>query len=179
MSGAVLGVDPSLTKTARCLVIDGEPYIRVTETSPKLGDAAEKLDRMRFQVEQIVDWSAKAQVVIVEGLSHASQGAATRDLAGLWWLMMDRLRHHGACVAVAAPQTRAKWATGKGNASKFVVGQHVAKRWPDVELRDDNEADSLALASMGLHVVGTLPWTPTKPQIEALDALSWPFGQMS
>lgn len=178
-ASAVLGVDPSLTATSRCLVIDGVPYLRVTCTEPKTGKDDEKLERMRFQVDEIVEWSVKAHVVVIEGLSHASRGSATRDLAGLWWMMMDRLRHHDVCVAVCAPQTRAKWATGKGNAPKFVVGQHIGKRWPDIELRDDNEADSLALASMALHLTGQLPWQPTKPQTEALEALSWPFGRLA
>lgn len=176
MKPSVLGVDPSMTATCLCSIVGGHVEVETSKTKPKTGTELEKLTRMRTQANAVVDRAQLADLVVIEGLSFSSKGAATRDLAGLWWLIIDRLADLNVPYAIASPPARAKWATGKGNASKFEVGQHISKRWPDVELRSDDEADGLVLASMALHFLGALPWTPTKPQDDALSKLTWPIG---
>lgn len=170
----VLTIDPSLTETATCWASPGGlPALAVSKTKAN-GQAAElKLARMRRQVAFVTEGAAEADVILMEGPSFSSMGSATRDLAGLWWLMFAALLDVGRPLGVVAPSVLKKWITGTGNADKFRVGQAVAKRWPDVELRTDDEADALALAGIGLHRLGGLPWTPTAFQVEALAKVEW------
>ena len=173
-SSKVLGVDPSLTATATCWIDDYlSPDIQMSRTKSTGQDALAKLNRMQQQAEFAITWACQADVILVEAPSLASVGRATRDLAGMWWLMFAELVSSGTPVGVVPPSVLKKWVTGAGNADKFRVGQHIAKRWPDVELRGDDQSDALGLASMGLHHLGGLPWTPTAFQVEALGKVEW------
>lgn len=170
----VLAIDPSLTKTATCWTSPGtQPALSVSRTKPTMQTATAKLDRMRQQCAFAGEHAAEADLIVVEAPSMASAGRATRDLAGLWWLMFAELTASGRPVGVVPPSVLKKWITGVGNADKFRVGQHAAKRWPDVELRTDDEADALVLAGIGLHRLGVLAWTPTTYQVEALTKIEW------
>lgn len=172
----VLGVDPSFTATAVCRLApagDGyAPTFTTSSTSAAAGTLATH-DRMRVQVSFVEEWSVRADVTIMEGPSFSSKGSATRDLAGLWWLMFDRLRRNGLPLGIVAPSVLKKWITGRGTADKFAVGQAVVRRWPGVELRSHDEADALALGSIGLHALDRLPWTPTAFQVEQLERVEW------
>jgi crossover junction endodeoxyribonuclease RuvC len=171
---AVLGIDPSLTATATCW-IDGEapPKLEMGRTKPTGQDALAKLARMKRQAEFASSYAGASKVVLIEAPSLASAGRATRDLAGLWWVMFAELIRHAPVVGVVPPSVLKKWTTGAGNADKFRVGQHIAKRWPDVELLGDDQSDALVLASIGLHHLDALPWTPTAFQVEALGKVEW------
>jgi crossover junction endodeoxyribonuclease RuvC len=170
----VLGIDPSLTATAICRIESGcPPKIEMSRTKPTGQDALAKLARMRRQAEFACAFAEETDVVLIEAPSLASAGRATRDLAGLWWIMFGALAQHGYPIGVVAPSVLKKWTTGAGNADKFRVGQHIAKRWPDVELLGDDQSDALVLASIGLHYLDALPWTPTAFQVEALGKVEW------
>lgn len=170
----VLGVDPSLTATAICLIADANDLtVEVSRTKPAGSTAAAKLHRMHLQVAFVSEYAVKSDLVLIEAPSFGSKGSATRDLAGLWWLMFSELLQHPAPVGVVTPSVLKKWVTGSGNADKFRVGQHISKRWPDVELRTDDQADALGLASMGLHHAQVLPWIPTAFQFEAIAKVEW------
>ncbi|GJF06710.1 hypothetical protein [Pseudonocardia sp. D17] len=171
----VLGIDTSLTSTGMAWIgPDGvpQPHTSATKSDGKAG-TSRKLARLRHQVGAVMEVAARADLVLIEGLSFGSRGSATRDLAGLWWLIVDELSALDVPVAVVVPAVLKKWATGKGNADKFAVGQAIGRRWPAVDLANSDEADALVLASMGLHHAGTLPWTPTAVQAQALTAIDW------
>ena len=70
------------------------------------------------EVEAVLSVAVRADVLLIEGLSFVSKGSATRDLAGLWWLMVDELRALDVPLAVVAPGALKKWATGRGTAPK-------------------------------------------------------------
>jgi crossover junction endodeoxyribonuclease RuvC len=169
----VVAIDPSLTGTAACIIRNGSPEVAMSRTKPKGKLAADKLHRMHVQAGFAAEHARHADVVLIEAPSFGSMGSATRDLAGLWWLMFDALTACAVPIGVVAPSALKKWATGAGNADKFRVGQHIGKRWPNLELRSDDEADALGLASMGMQYLGELPWTPTAFQVEALGKVEW------
>lgn len=173
----VLGVDPSLTSTAVCWIgEDGLPDIRLSRTKPGSDQSTlAKLTRMQHQVGFVCDYARSADVVLIEARSLASSARVGRssELSGLWWLMLAELVLGVERIGVVPPAVLKKWVTGTGNADKFRVGQHIAKRWPDIELRGDDQSDALGLASMGLHYLDVLPWTPTAYQAEALGKVEW------
>lgn len=177
----VLGVDPSVRATALCTIsanplLDAPPFLDVefdtSKTDPVPGTLA-KYDRFRLQAAVIARAACRADLVIMEGPSFSSKGNATRDLAGMWWLTFDRLRHAGIPLGIASPAVLKKWITGAGNADKFRVGQDVARRWPAARPQSHDEADALVLASIGLHALDALPWKPTAFQVDQLSKVEW------
>ncbi|WP_344250995.1 hypothetical protein, partial [Isoptericola hypogeus] len=93
---------------------------------------------------------------------------------GLWWLMVHRLLRNDYPVAVVAPPARAKYATGAGNAAKDKVLAAVVRRYPNVEVTGNDEADALVLAAMGArrlgHAIDDLP----KNHLVAMEKVAWP-----
>lgn len=171
----VLGVDPSLTSTGLAWIgADGGPVL-LTSTTKATGKGIDrKLDRLRHQVDAVVGAARNVDLVLIESPSFGSQGSATRDLAGLWWLIVNELRaDRHRPLGVVTPSTLKRWAVGRGNADKFAVGQAIGRRWPDVALANPDEADALVLASIGRHHLGDLPWHPTAYQEAALTAVEW------
>lgn len=176
----VAGVDPSLTSTGVAVVgdhPDDTPDLRTVRTSPGMG--LSKLERMRYVVGEVYAMCRGADLVVVESLSFASHGSATRDLAGLWWMLVDRLTVRdrlgdpGRPWAHVPPSTLKRWATGSGIATKDEVRAELARRWR-LAVRDMNrdESDALGLASMGLHSGGALPWAPSETQVDALSKMT-------
>ena len=89
-----------------------------------------------------------AVLAVMEGPSYGSKGKAVWQLSVLLDTVFGYLVERGIPVAVCPPTTRAKWATGKGNAAKDLVCIHVDRLWPNVGKNND-ELDSLAFATMG------------------------------
>jgi crossover junction endodeoxyribonuclease RuvC len=184
----VLGVDPAVKTTALCEITSVRSddqviplgYLRPAHvvafkssaTDPTPGTLA-KYDRLRQQAAFVARAACRADMVIMEGPSFSSKGSATRDLAGMWWLTFDRLRHAGIPLGIAPPAVLKKWITANGNADKFRVGQDVARRWPAARPQSHDEADALVLASIGLHALDALPWRPTAFQVEQLGRVEW------
>lgn len=164
----VVGLDLSLAKTGLC---DGVKAWRrgysLTEDSP----LAAKVDRIRDVASDVVSdvLDARPRLVVVEQLSYGSQGDAVHQLAGLWFTVVGELQYARIPYATATPNQRAQYATGSGSAKKRAVKMAVRLRWPQIPVADDNEADAVSLAAMGLHWLGQrLDTTP----VETLDGLA-------
>ncbi|PYG00180.1 Holliday junction resolvasome RuvABC endonuclease subunit [Georgenia satyanarayanai] len=172
----VVGIDLSLTATGIAHAYTGGTTVD-TITSKGTADAtlparAARLDRL---TTTILDNLGDAQLVVLESpsLGQARQGGQL-DRHGLWWLVAHALHRRGYPTATVTPAGRAKYATGKGNAPKDAVLLAVARRYPTVEVVNNNEADALVLAAMGTrhlgHPIDDMPLTHTA----ALDAAHWP-----
>lgn len=174
----VAGIDLSLTSTGVALVSTEEalrPATLRVRTKPADGST---LQRMRVVVAETFAAVQQARYVVIEGLSFGSHGSATRDLAGLWWLMVDVLASAerealGRGLGIVAPDTMKLWVTGHGRASKAEVRDHITRRWHLQDRISHDEADALGLASMGLHYHGGLPWSPTLAQERAVRTPDW------
>lgn len=183
----VLGVDLSLTCTG--LAHPGDDGGRTTAVKRPAGQVASKgwtelrrLQWMRSQVLNHVDDATKDPtgrgrhmvLVVVEGLAYRSMSPHAMTRAGLYWLILDALDDHPYVdVAVASPASRAKYATGKGNAGKDVVMREVARRFPDFAGGED-EADALVLRAMGMDHLGRPLAVMPATHRAALDAVEWP-----
>ena len=82
---------------------------------------------------------------VIEGPSFGSKGAGQHERAHLWWELAGLLDELCRDVIEVPPTNRAKYATGKGNAGKDEVLAAVVRRYPDVNVTNNNEADSLVL----------------------------------
>jgi Holliday junction resolvasome RuvABC endonuclease subunit len=171
----VLGLDLSLTGTGICrLGGNGVETLRTVRTGKLTGHA-----RIGWILDAI-DAAQRGQhldLVVVEGPSYGSQGGQRghHERAGLWWLVTHGLHARGRSYAVVAPKARAKYVTGDGNAGKPAVLAAARARYGHlVIIGDDNQADALALAHMGVdHLGGTLVDVPPVNR-EALRRASWP-----
>jgi crossover junction endodeoxyribonuclease RuvC len=115
----VLGIDQSLTSTGWCLLLDGEAveYGIITSDKNKSNylramDVANEISDLLFK--------EKLDIVVIEGLPFMSRSNVTRDLAGLQFLVYDRLFDYfeEEDIVVVPPTSLKKFATGSGKASK-------------------------------------------------------------
>lgn len=167
----VVGIDPSLTGTGMALVGEGSHNLM---TFPSKGKATDNLsaryERLRSIQVKVVSMVTEfyPSLVLIEQPAFSKMQGHTHDRSGLWWLIVSEISMDFPVMEVT-PNNRAKYATGKGNASKDEVLLAVARRYPGVEITNNNEADAWILAMMGLRLTGN-PQEVTIPQTH-IDAL--------
>lgn len=170
----VVAIDPSLACTG--LAAQYPDGVLLTDSITTKGRRDETLVERRARIRTIVaevrTWLATTSLIIIEGPAGATPGGSTWDRAGLWWMIADLAMANGP-LAVIGPTTRARWATGNGKSDKAAVAVAMARRAPDVELTNSDEADAAALAWMGAQWLG---WRPIRTKVEqaCLDAAKWP-----
>lgn len=172
----VLGLDLSLTGTGIArLGAEGVELLTTVRPGKRTGH-----ERIEFILAAIYDAQhlQDLDLAVIEGPSYGSQGGQRghHERAGLWWLVTHSLYTiRGAC-AVVAPKARAKYATGNGNDGKPAVLAAVRERYGPLvaAIRNDNEADALVLAHMGVdHLGGHLVDVPEINR-QALVRADWP-----
>ena len=185
----VIGLDLSLTSTGVAVVTCGpgiEPTAAVTRISSKgkadadLEARYQRLLALQLQVIRHVDNAGErdfdtADLVVIEQPAYSRTTGHQHDRSGLWWLIVHRLKLDGIPVAEVAPSARPKYATGKGNAGKDEVLAAVVRRYPDVPVAGNDDADALVLAAMGARHLGH-PIDDPLPvaRLAAMDKVRWP-----
>lgn len=171
----VVGLDLSLTSTGVALIKDGGFAVvdRIT-SKPKGSDLIARWERLYFLRQAIFQEVHGADLVVVEGLAYGSVSPHATERAGLWWFAVDYPLRHDQLVAVVPPACRAKYATGKGNAGKDAVLAAVVRRYPDVAVEGNDEADALVLAAMGARWLGHPIDDVPAAHLTALDKCLWP-----
>lgn len=175
----VVGLDLSLTAAGVCVIDGGVPN---TFTVKSTADPEKTVLSLIARCNAIVDGIAARIVAVaddalfvVEGLSMHSKSSSLDRIFASWYLILGELHHrYGQEAAVVAPTQRAKYASGKGNASKDTVLLAVAARYPSVGVTDNNQADALVLAAMGARHLGH-PVEESLPvvNLSAMDAVRW------
>lgn len=127
--------------------------------------------------------AAGIDLAVIEGPSYGSQHGAQMDRYALWMGVYSSMQAQGVPIAVVAPGTREKWATGSvprgidRKARKARVLAAVRGMWPNERIRDDDEADALVLATIGAHHLGwPLPFETKPRHTTGLQAVEWPEG---
>lgn len=170
MSHQVVGADLSLAATG--VATSGGLF--TVAISPGLRTTSARLWRFLTIIggvwNRIEDDNA---VIVVEGPSYRSSGSATHDLAGLWWLFVDRCQDWGWNTVVVPPATLKRFATGKGTATKADMRMALYQR-AGLDIRDDNQVDAFFLRQIGLHLLED-PDAIKLPQthLAALDKIDW------
>lgn len=166
MTGFVLGVDLSLTSTG---IAQRRTVGRLTPPKGVTG-----LDRLRWIRQHVLVASAGVDLVVVEGLAFSSNTGKASERAGAWWLVVDALDAAGLSVAVVPPASRCRYATGKGNAPKDAVLAAACRRFPDVDVTGNDQADALWLAAMGCEYLGAPMVELPVAHRQALSGVAWP-----
>jgi crossover junction endodeoxyribonuclease RuvC len=176
----VIGLDLSLTCTGVAVITAGQVHVqRATSTGRADATLAERGERLRELSRRIVGVRHTMLTVpdlwVIEGpsLGQTRQGGQ-HDRAGLWWLVVATLQGIGHRVAEVSPAQRAKYATGKGNASKDTVLAAAIRRYPMADIAGNDTADAVILAAMGAHHLGH-PLAPVPAlHATALEKVRWP-----
>lgn len=121
----ILAVDQSFTCTGIVVMKDSQMLHCETFKTDKSKDIYLRTWEVVLKLCQVYN-DHKPDVVALESLSFSSFGNATRDLAGLQFSIMTQLRHvHGYDVRIVPIGTIKKFATGKGNAKKVALLEHL------------------------------------------------------
>lgn len=195
----VIGIDVSLTSTGVAR-LDWTPWHSVYDPdvdavhliegdhhwSPMVHSVAskgsrdaglsERWDRVRDMAKRVNGLiPRRTRLAVIEAPSYGSQGGSSWDRAFLWWSIVDCLLVHEIPVVQVAPTTRALWATGKGGSDKAAVSAAIARIWPAAELWNSDEVDALALASIGIQILGdAVPFDITAYRTRALAKVKVP-----
>jgi crossover junction endodeoxyribonuclease RuvC len=173
----VIGLDLSLASTG-IAINTGGPTITTTTIRPKA--KMRGFERLDHILEQIIDYthSGLTDLVVIEGPSYGSTGAGGHERAGLWWLAVRSLHHRGVPYAIASPKSRAKYASGRGDANKreVIAGITQLCPWWDARKRTglDDEADALSLCAMGCDQLGCPVFQAPQSHRDALTGVEWP-----
>lgn len=117
-----IGVDQSYTSSGVVVIKDGS-VIDIKKIKAVGDDIFDKAENAATQICDIIvgyfhDHGDVA--VAIEGLAFGMRGSATRDLAGLQFTIINKLRYyHGFDnIEIVSPLTLKKFATGSGKAKK-------------------------------------------------------------
>lgn len=152
----IVGLDLSLTATGCAISNDGTLSL-ITLESPHTG-GMERLDWVYSQVRELC---RGAELVVIEGLSFASNMPSAQERAGLFFLVARALWKAGIRMQAVAPTQVKKFVTGKGSAEKSLILREVFRRW-NLIAEDDNQADAAVLVRIGLVLAGV-----TEPETDA------------
>lgn len=186
----VIGLDLSLTASGLAEVRDGLVVntFRVQSKGKKDDDLQARQFRLRNLSNEIIEWvnGEDCDLIVIESPAYGAKFGSPHDRSGLWWLVVDGLADLDCEVpiATAAPMSRAKYGTGKGNAKKAEVLAAVRESYgpglaSEYGIPDDNVADAILLASMGARILGepVLSEGDLHPsKLSALDKMALPRG---
>lgn len=161
------GIDLSLTSTG--LSVGGSTSI---VTTPKRG-----AERLSIISSKIIDFCIenKIAVVMIEGYSFASRNSQAHSIGELGGCVRMRLWENQIRHIDVPPTSRAKFATGKGNASKMEVVSAISSKTGRmfVGAGADDECDAWILEEMGLCYMGLSKYDWPSTNRSALEKIDW------
>lgn len=174
----VVGLDLSLTGSGVVVLDeDGTASIQTfSSKGTKTDDLASRRARLQRLAGQIVGTVKEANptLVAIEAPAFSKILGHAHDRSGLWWLVVHNVMALGFPLVEIQPNLRAKYATGKGNSGKDEVLISVTRRYPDLEAKNNNEADAVVLAHMGFHGLNRPLDDLPQVNLHALDTIRWP-----
>jgi crossover junction endodeoxyribonuclease RuvC len=182
----VVSLDLSLNATGLATTHDqiGEPRLACRTITPRRYPTETTIDHRRLhETFQAIAAALKCgpDLVVIEFLPQLSHGGSSLRLAELHGAIKHFLFAKGHRYVDVSPQHLKQYATGKGNASKTQVREHVTGRYGGLmHIGTEDEADATALLMAALDAYGSpLPDgrpLPDVPQInrKAISAMKWP-----
>ena len=171
----VIGLDLSLRSTG----IAGATWTHNLH-GPQLHDDAtdaERWKRIRRMRWLVVEHLGSPDLVVLEAPSYGSNDPSGHERAGLWWLVIGACASREIPVLTIAPAKLKVYATGNGRADKKAVLSATRTWRPDVSIVNDNAADALVLAAIGLDLLGHPPVDLPQTHRRALDGVTLPALQ--
>ena len=163
----LIGLDLSLTSSG--VSIGGS-----TRTVSSKHKGVQRLSDLR---QQFIEICQESQVThaLIEGYSFASRNSQAHSIGELGGVVRLLLHDMDIPFVEIPPTSRAKFATGRGNASKGEVISSISAKTGliFVGAGGNDECDAWVLEQMGLTKLGLSDFTWTKEQVSALDKIDW------
>lgn len=164
---SVMGLDLSLTSTG--VSCDGKTTIVATKAK-----GAERLFNLQAAIRAEIGAHSNPGVVI-EGYSFASRNSQAHSIGELGGVVRLLLHTLQIPYVEVPPTVRAKFATGRGNASKNEVVSAVSARtgivWDGAG--GDDRCDAYILEEMGRSVLGRQRHDWPAANLVALEKIDW------
>lgn len=153
-ASTVVGLDLSLTGTGLARVSeDGLQVKRISSIGSADATLVERSVRLKSMIDRILTWTGEPGLVAIESPAYHSASGHTHDRSGLWFGVVSALLDQGVIVAEVPPATLKKYATGKGNVNKDAMIAAMVRRFPDVDINDNNIADAVALGCVAARLL--------------------------
>jgi crossover junction endodeoxyribonuclease RuvC len=155
----VVGLDLSLTSTglARTSPVSDHAFAEVL-TVKSSGTKADTWEQRHMRLHRLVDAIdckiPRRSLVMLEAPAYSRTTGSQHDRSGLWWMVYAAVVAGGMTVVPIGPTVRAKYATGKGNASKDAVLAAAVRRYPDIDISGNDIADAVILMAIGCRLLG-------------------------
>lgn len=167
MSRKLLGLDLSLTSTGYSCG-EAQGVIASKERGVvRLKEVSEAIKKLILELN--------IEVVILEGYSFASRSGQAFSIGELGGVVRLTLHELGIPYVEVPPTCRAKFATGRGNASKNEVISAVSAKtgivWGNPGA--DDKCDAWILEEMGLSVIGMSKFSWPATNLEGLGKVDW------
>jgi crossover junction endodeoxyribonuclease RuvC len=179
----VVGIDLSLTSTGIAIITNGVATTQRVNSKGKKDATLEqrmtRLHNLALTIASDIVWKAHPTLVVIESPAYSRTMGSMHDRSGLWWMTLDLIDSLELTVVEVTSGGRCKYATGKGNAAKDDVLSAVVRRYPDVDVNGNDEADALILAAMGARHLG-VPIEESLPKANLLGmaGVHWPYPQL-
>jgi Holliday junction resolvasome RuvABC endonuclease subunit len=146
----VVGIDLSMNSTGIARIKDGLGECTTIKSGTKKG-----YHRLEFMSTEVVRHAQGADLVLIEEIPWGAKSANSLQMAGNWYVCTHALWKAGIYFVVVNLTYLKKYATGRGSGiRKEEVGYAAIKRYPGVDIRDNDQADALILAAMGTDWLG-------------------------
>lgn len=177
----VIGLDTSLTATG---IASSNGWCTVTGWTDKKRPITkmahtERLAAMEQVRSDVIRHIGQPDLAVLETPALSRSGGGGHERGWLWWELYSHLIAHNIPVGLMSTNQRMLYATGKGTATKNLIVDAVARRWPTWPTDgDDNAADAVVLMAAGRDWLGH-PITPM-PQANRAAVLkaTWPLDTL-
>lgn len=173
MSVTVVGLDLSLTATGLassdgwCALL-GEAKV----TTLALVERTLAIDRLAMEILKL---TGEPDLAVVEAPAFSKSHGGSSERAALRHVVVRSLHHRGVPVVEVKPNVVKLYMTGKGSAGKGDMLEAVIRRLPHYATQgDDNLADAVALAAMGMDHLGVPMVKVPEQHRRALASVDWP-----
>jgi crossover junction endodeoxyribonuclease RuvC len=162
-----IGIDLSLTSSG---ISCGQTLVALSSSHK----GVERLMDIAEQIQNIV-MVVDAPIAIIEGYSFASRNSHAHAIGELGGVVRVMLYRNGIKWIDIPPTTRAKFATGRGNASKTEVMSAVSAKTGVVFAGKgaDDMCDAWVLEEIGLTRYGQPRASWPESHLRALDKVEW------
>lgn len=124
-----IGIDQSYTSTGYCIIEEDILDYGIIKTDKDM-DIHDRVTKITDNLIEIISKYPNSQITI-EGLAFGIRGNATRDLAGLQFVIIHNLKRHLKNFEVVAPTSLKKFATGSGGGKKKITKADMFKALPE------------------------------------------------
>ena len=176
----VVGLDLSLTGTGLAIKDAQGVRVETIKTLPK--DFPNDLSRLIHIRDAILSkMPDRVDMVAIEDFFAGVNPASAIKIAMLGTVIRMALYEKGVKFTLCAPTSLKKFILGKGVGEKSLILREVYKKYPEIEVKNDNEADSVVLChlaeSLHLKRLGIKQESLLKPQEEVLKGLMAPESE--